>query len=359
MAASSYPVNHPLAVKLWAKKLFQEALKETWFSNFIGEDKGSLIVKKTELQKSAGDRIRMGLRMQLTGAGIGGDGTLEGQEEALVTYNDDILIDQLRHAVRSSGKMSEQRVTFDHREEAKDGLRDWVKDRMDTAFFNQLGGYTTQSDTKYTGSNATLAPSTGRTIVGGGDPLKVLEASLSATSTFYLKLSDLDRASVIAKTATPLIRPLRVNGKDMYACFLHPNQVYQLRRDTATTGNWFDLQKSALSGGVYKDNPLFTGALGIYNNTILYEAVRVPNTVSGQGGDQSVYRRAIFCGAQAGAIAFGAGGGESSMNWKEESFDYDNQLGVAAGMIWGLKKLQFNSTDFATIVISSYAPNVT
>ena len=46
MGASSYPLNHPLAVKLWAKKLFQEALKETWFSKFIGEGTDSLIVKK-------------------------------------------------------------------------------------------------------------------------------------------------------------------------------------------------------------------------------------------------------------------------------------------------------------------------
>ena len=98
MATTDYGVNHPLAVKLWSKKLIREALKETYISRFMGTSKDSLVYVKDELNKSAGDRIRVGLRMQLTGQGIVGDGTLEGNEEALTTYTDDLLIDQLRHA---------------------------------------------------------------------------------------------------------------------------------------------------------------------------------------------------------------------------------------------------------------------
>jgi hypothetical protein len=37
-------------------------------------------------------------------------------------------------------------------------------------------------------------------------------------------------------------------------------------------------------------------------------------------------------------------------------FDYGNQLGVSAGMIFGVKKTKFNSSDYATIVMSGYAP---
>lgn len=40
---------------------------------------------------------------------------------------------------------------------------------------------------------------------------------------------------------------------------------------------------------------------------------------------------------------------------REELFDYENQLGVSAGLIWGLKKTTFNGADFATVVLSSYA----
>ena len=88
MAVSTYGVNHPLAVKLWSKKLFQQALRETYFSRFLGKTADSLIQWKDETKKSAGDRVRVGLRMQLSGAGVQGDDTLEGNEEALTTYTD-------------------------------------------------------------------------------------------------------------------------------------------------------------------------------------------------------------------------------------------------------------------------------
>jgi hypothetical protein len=110
MASTSYGVNHPLAVKLWSKKLFHEALKTTWVYKFMGTGTNSLLQITEDLQKSEGDRVRTGLRMLLSGAGVQGDATLEGNEEALTTYYDDIFIDQLRHAVRSEGKMCEKRV---------------------------------------------------------------------------------------------------------------------------------------------------------------------------------------------------------------------------------------------------------
>lgn len=103
MAVTNYGVNAPEAVKLWSRKLFHEALKKTWFSKFMGRDSNSLIQIVEDTSKGPGDRVRVTLRMLLTGAGIQGDSTLEGNEEALVTYTDDLLIDQLRHAVRSGG----------------------------------------------------------------------------------------------------------------------------------------------------------------------------------------------------------------------------------------------------------------
>src|SRR5689334_2928677 len=116
---TNFPLNHPLAVKLWSKDLFHDVIGESYFGRFMGKGDDNLCQIKTETQKGAGDKITMGLRSLLTGDGIQGDATLEGSEEALTTYNDSIFIDQLRHAVRSQGRMSEQRVPFDVRDEAK------------------------------------------------------------------------------------------------------------------------------------------------------------------------------------------------------------------------------------------------
>lgn len=352
MATTQYGVNHPLAVKIWAKKLYKEALKETFVSRFMGTGTDSLITVRNELSKDAGDRIRVGLRMQLSGDGVSGDGTLEGEEEALTTYQDDLFIDQLRHAVRSDGRMSEQRVPFSVREEAMDGLRDWWADRIDTAFFNQIAGNTTVTDTRYTGSQATVAPSTtsgnSRIIYG---PVSTTENSLSAESgSANFQLTMIDKAVTYAKTASPLIRPVKTSQGPMYVAFLHPHQVYSLKTDaTAARVTWYDAQKARVQGGEM-DNGIFSGALGVYNGVILHESTRIP-----LAPNTTTVRRAVLCGAQAALFGTGQGNSPSQMKWVEEMFDYGNQLGVSAGMIWGLKKTQFNSIDFGTIVMSSHA----
>lgn len=365
MATTSYGVNNTLAVKAWAKKLFVEALKQTRYEQFkgtVGTD--SLISLRTEVSKSAGDRITIGLRMQLTGAGIQGDNTLEGQEEALTTYSDNLFIDQLRHAVRSAGRMSEQRIPFEVRDEARAGLADWWADRIDCSLFNQLAGATTQQtqanavqsttvDQRFSGLQAAIAPTatTGLIICdqNGGN---TTEASLSAT--FIMNLKDIDRAVAKAKTAVPAIRPLNVGGDRMYVLFIHPTQTYGFRTNT-NTGQWVDIQKAAMQGGRIADNPIITGLVGVYNNTIVVEDARVPCVASSVTSSTN-YRRAILCGAQAAAMGFGQASEGQTMTWTEELFDYGNQLGVEAGMIWGLKKMVFNSSDFGTIVLSSYGP---
>ena len=98
MAVYSRGVNDAETVKLWARKTLHEALKQTWLMKFVGPTSNNVIQLKDDTQKGPGDRIRCILRMLLTGDGIQGDGTLEGNEEALTTHIDDIIINQLRHA---------------------------------------------------------------------------------------------------------------------------------------------------------------------------------------------------------------------------------------------------------------------
>ena len=156
-----------------------------------------------------------------------------------------------------------------------------------------------------------------------------------------------------AKTLTPAIRPIKIDGGEYYVMFLHPYQVTDLRINTAT-GQWMDIQKAAMQGGQITKNALFTGALGVWNKTILHESTRVTQGVNG-GSAVTGVRRAVFCGAQAACIAFGGEDGPDTMSWAEETFDYGNQLGVAVGAVLGVKKSVYNSADFATIVVSTAA----
>jgi len=353
MAKTSYPVGHALAVAHWSKDLMKESLKRTYALKFMSTGATNICQIKTETGKSAGDNITFGLRMQLNGDGILGDGTLEGNEEALITYSDKIYINQLRHAVRSEGKMSEQRVPFSVREESRDGLADWWADRIDTAFFNQLCGNTQVTDTRKTGNQAAIAPSSTHVIYANG---KATEAKVgSASASCVITLALIDKAVAKAETLDVPMNPIMINGEKHYVYFMHPYDVYQLRTNT-NTGQWLDIQKAAMNGGKVSGNPIFTGALGVYNNVILHSSTRIPTPVTAASNGE--VRRGVFCGAQAAAVAFGRESSKKNFySWKEELFDYDNQLGVAAGSIFGLKKCVFNSKDFATITISTWAPD--
>jgi N4-gp56 family major capsid protein len=361
MATTQFGVNHPLANKLFSKRLYRESLKATWFSKFMGKGGDSLCVLNPEL-KQVGDKLTYGLRMLLSGDGVQGDATLEGNEEDLTFYSDSIFIDQLRHAVRSSGKMSEQRVPYSIREEARMGLSDWLAEQLDSAFMNQLAGNTNITDTKKTGNQSAVAPDSNHWILATGVAGTDLESSLSASSIFSLTL--LDRAVSKAKTLDPRIRPLRINGEEKFVCFIHPFQHYQLRTNT-NTAQYMDIQKAAVQGGQISKNPIYTGAIAEYNGVILHESTRVPWGATGATGanentvlGQSAVARAVFCGAQAATVCTGRNTGAGlDATWKEELFDYDNQLGVAGGLIYGMKKNVFNSADFSTIVISSYSDN--
>jgi N4-gp56 family major capsid protein len=238
--------------------------------------------------------------------------------------------------------MSEQRIPFSVREEARMGLQDWWSDRIDTAFFNHICGNSGAS-TVYNGSNTVTAPSTNRILYMNGLTTETQIASASASNKFTIQL--IDYALERAKVASPLIRPVKVNRENKYVMFLHPYQVTDLRTNTAT-GQWLDITKAAYQGSK-QDNPIYSGALGEYNGVILHESTRVQSVTA------NVYR-SVLCGAQAVSMAFGMSGGENQVQWTEELFDYQNQLGVSAGMIWGLKKMVFNSEDFGTIVVPTY-----
>lgn len=360
MATTTYGVNDALAVKLWSKKLAEEVSKATPIAPLMGTSSNSIIQLKTETSKGKGDKVTFGLRRQLVGDGVSEHTILEGNEEALSTYSDAIYINELAHAVRvkNEGTIDQQRVPFSLRQEAKDGLVDWYADRLSMMFFIQVCGYTAPQlafegrtvnlSAVHYGFNAPIAPSADRIIRAGG---QANDQSLTSSDVFTLDL--IDKAVETAKVANPKIRPVRVDGGNHYVMYLHPYQVTDLRTNTST-GQWLDIQKAAERRG--SSNPIFNGSLGVYNNVILREAEHVTTGVNSSTGAQvTAVRRAVLLGAQACVAAFGMNKSATRYKLVEELFDYQRELGVSAQTILGMKKTVFDSTDFGTVVVSTYA----
>lgn len=351
MAVTSFATGDALAVKLWSKKISVEALKQTWVFKFMGKDDNSLIQIYDDTQKSAGDRIRIPLRRLLSGNGVAGDGTLEGNEERITYYSDDLYINQLRHAVREGGRFSRQLIPFDVREHARSSLQDWWADRIDTWFFNQICGNAGQTDLRFTGNQTAVAADSDHRIYAGG---KGSDQSLTNSATCKFTLTLIDVAVEKAKTLAVPIRPIMVNGEEKYVMFLHHYQATDLRINTST-GQWLDIQKAAMQGGQVSNNPIYTGALGEYNGVILHASNRVPGFSAGNALTANAGRIAVMAGAQAVGMAFGRDNGPERYQWVEDYFDYENQFGVAAGCTAGMKKMIYNGSDFATIAIRTFA----
>jgi N4-gp56 family major capsid protein len=358
MAVTTYGVNDALAVKLWAKRLTVEALKYTNIAPLIGSTPDNIIQLKEELSKGPGDRLTYGLRTQLTGDGVTEGEVLEGNEEALTTYSDNLFLNELSHAVRVKGetRIDNKRVPFNMRDEARAGLVDWYAKRLSVSFFNQVCSNLAETRTKYTGLQATSGASTGRRLSCNATTTTPPE-SLAVGDKF--KLVYLDYAVEVAKSSTATtgpIRPIMINGDEKWVVYLHPYQVTDLRTDTASAGNWFDITKAAITGGQIAKSPIYTGALGEYNGCILRAAFDVPPSInSTTGAAVASTRRAVLMGAQAGVIGFSMNSDALTFNWVEELFDYERELGVSAQAMFGIKKTQFNGIDFGVIAIDSYA----
>jgi N4-gp56 family major capsid protein len=357
MATQRFGVNDAATVKLWSKRMDAEALYKTIASEYIGKDKSSLAQIQDETQKGAGDYVKFGIRMLAQGDGTTEGETQEGNEESITRYMDGLYINEIGHAHRTAdGKttIDVQRVPYDLREECYDSLTDWFSARKDTMFFYQLAGYTAEARAKFYGFNAPVAPSSTRIFRGGS---LSTDQAVGGDTTAVLKLSMIDKCVNRAETTTPMFRPIKGLGPDVdWVLFIHPDQELSLRADTSTAGNWFDLQGKKLQGGEGGKNGLYTGQLGVYNRTLIVKTKFVPQGVHSTAGTAvSNNRRAIFCGAQAMAVAFGRGGGPNKYTWIEETFDYQRAFGVRASTILGMKKTIYNSVDNATIVLSTYA----
>jgi N4-gp56 family major capsid protein len=360
MAVQSFPTSHALVPQQWSEGLEAEVLKKISYTSLIGKRSDSLIQWKDTLSNKPGDTETIGLRMQLDAAPKSSVDAVEGSEQTLTLYNMSFTIDEVVDAVRFKNVIDRQRVTFDMRDEAKAALADQLSNAWDTSFFTQIAGAVHQTDPTFYGHNTVLdhqAASSDHFI--SADVANITQGDESIASGDVFSLALLDRAVERAKTLEPAIRPAKIEGFDrpLYVCFLHPYQVTQLRTTAASGANWQAIQLAAMQGGKVNENPLITGALGVYNDVLLIESTRVPLGVnSSTGVSVADTRRAIFCGAQSAVMGWGRlGGSPRRFRWVEKQFDYDREYGVAAGFLGGIKLTQFNSKPFSNIVISSYA----
>lgn len=316
--ATNIPAS--LVRQAWAKDTWSAILAQSYFNKFTGTGADSIVQIREELKKEAGDTINIPLLMALKGTGVTGDNTLEGNEESLVYRDFRVQIDQLRHAVRIEGKMLEKRVSLNMRKDAKNSLSLWYARRIDNMIFSALAD----------------SPTTDRVIYPG---TITSESGISASDKFNTDIIGKARRKAV-EDEDKAIRPVRIDGQEHYVMVIDEYQARDLMKDQV----WLDAQHYANVRGA--KNPIFSGALGMYQGVVIHVSNRVPRNT----GIASVKTsHALFLGAQAAVFAEGG-----TPDWEEDTFDYNNQVGFALGRIFGIAKPRFafdgtNLTDFGVI----------
>ena len=335
----------------WSMDLWHHARNYAFVNKFLGKDANSMIQHITELKKSEkGARAVITLLADLEGDGVAGDRTLEGNEEAMKSYDQVIRIDMLRHANRHEGRMADQKSIVSFRENSRDVLAYWLADRIDQLAFLTLSGVSYAMRTN------------GIARVGSDLPSLEFAADLSApTSQRKLRWNGTNKSLVVNGATNTLtaadvpmwelfvqlkayakdqfLRGLKGSGgEEVFDCFLTPQAMARLKLDPTYMLNVRHAVKRSES------NPLFTGSSVEIDGIRFHEFRHVYNTAGatsgnkwGAGGDIDGCQM-LFCGAQALAMA-----DLGNPEWVEKDFDYGNQQGISIGKILGFLKPKFNS----------------
>jgi hypothetical protein len=129
MALTTVTTN--LKEQVWDNDFFTNYVRKNRFNRYMGTDENAVIQIKEDLTKKAGDTIHLALVAELSGAGVTGDGLLEGNEEALSQYEFPIVVSTLRNAVAVTLNQ-EQFTGIDLRNAGKTMLQNWAMRKLRT-----------------------------------------------------------------------------------------------------------------------------------------------------------------------------------------------------------------------------------
>ena len=330
-----------LILKAWAKATWDFGKKDSYFSKFMGHGRDSVIQVQEDLSRGKGTSITVSLLMPLNGAGVIEDNILEDNEEKMHYRSCDVRLSRIRNAVRLAGRFEEQKTQEKMRTDMRKLLSAWLARYIDLSIFAVLTG-TQPPFTQKTGLPLELPydiepPTADRMLFAGG---KTSEGALTAADKFDTTLIGKARRMAQSDELTA-VQPIRIDGRETYVMVIDPYQARDLRQDPV----WHEAQMHANVRG--EKNPIFSGAMGVYEGVVIHECLRVPRTDTGSGGEKVGH--ALFLGAQACIMAEG-----EAPRWEEKTFDFGNQYGVAISRMFGLKKSQFkydgvNLTDFGCI----------
>ncbi len=354
----------------WINKFVFDYVSGSGFKKYMGTDESSIIRVINEL-KNGGEVVNIPLAGQLRGAGVTGDSTLVGNEEAMGLYTDQVRVSLFRNAVAFTDAQT-FKTELDLFNAARKRLKDWSANKLRNDIVSALGsviikgtadsdGFTLDSAVDYASATATqrnnfLVNNTDRIIMGvnsGTNKTSGVMATALATlasPTDKITAAMLSRAKRAAlktgATSGTSITPYQSDddsGENWFVYFAPSEQFRDLLTDTAI----LEAYRHAAEKG--KNNRLFTSGDIIFEGIIVKEVPQI-SVLTGAGNSCDV-AVGYLCGQSAISVAYGQDPTPVS-----DVTDYGYKKGCGIKEIRGVKKTSFNGTQYG--VVSVYSASV-
>lgn len=344
----------------WQSDYFQEYVRESMFMPYMSnadKNKGGIILTKFEDLKEAGKTINVPFIGRLTGSGVTGSQTLDGNEEGLTNYSMPISIDWRRNAVRVP-KSESYKTQINLLDAARDALKTWEAEKFRDDIIEAFGSFITDTAGTTVNASASSAANRNTWVAAHADRVLFGIAKSNYSATFATALGNLDTtndkctaasmslAKRIAKLADPHIRPFKTkDGYEYYVAFHGSRTFRDLKADSTIVAANRDAR--ARENGGMNSNPIFQDGDILYDGVIHREVPEIDAYATASG----VYDAAGAASADTRPV-FVCGGGSVAVAWGQEPTprtdflkDFGFRPGVAIEELLGVKKISFNGVQ--------------
>jgi N4-gp56 family major capsid protein len=328
-----------LTPQQWDDKFFVEYIENHPFKAYMGMDENSIFQIKEDLAAKKGKYVTFGLVNKLTGDGVTGSQTLEGNEEDMNSRSYRLQVDKRRNAVVVP-EIEEQYSAIGLRDAARPVLRTWADEKDIDRIYAQLYSingvaYASASEAQ---KDAWLVDNQDRVLFGA---TKSNHSSLDHSTSLgnidntndKLTPAALSLMKRIALSASPKIRPIRLAGmnKRYYVAFANPRAFRDLKENSVMVQAMRDVTLAN------QNNKLFEGGDLEWDGVIVHECDGMP-ILTGVGNGGIDVGGVFLCGAQALGLGI-------AKRWRTitDERDYKDKQGVAIEAIDGLGKMLFGS----------------
>jgi hypothetical protein len=348
----------------YGTQYLSEYNRESGFMPYMGRRQTAIFRILSGNETGGASIVNVPLLGRLKGRGVEDAEVLEGNEEDLENFNDQIRTRWRRNGVVVP-KSTSYRTEMDLLGAARPLLVDWAANKTRDQIIATLGSIIVPGAADENGLPGTdtavayaSATATQRNTYLGNNDDRILFGALKSNASSGVWATALgnvdstnDKMSVaiqqlakrMAKNADPRIRPFRTeDGREYFVHLMGSSPFRDLEADSVMQ----QANRDARTRGL--DNPIFQGGDLIYNQVISHEVPELDDAkIAGAGAGGIDVHRTYLLGQSAVGIAWE----QQPTPRSDTDRDYGFRPGVAIEELIGMKKLSRGGTNYGVVEV--------